>query len=356
MPGKTSASNLVPDFRVLVNGSNLPPEAAADLITLTVDEDIESPSMFALRLVNWDMRKLQVTWSDADLFAEGTELEIQMGYVDNLQTLIAGEITGLEPEFCSADIPTLVVRGYDRRHRLMRGCKTRSFKQMKDSDLASQIASAAGLSPKVQDSKVVLDYVLQHNQTDLEFLQQRARQIGYEVVVEKKLLYFQPQQHTKKETLTLSLDKNLLEFHPRSSMLTQVDQVEVRAWNPKEKKAISAKAASGQESTKMGGSASGPQASKKAFGQSSNISVEHQVFTQAEADQIALGCFNDMALAYLSGDGLCLGQADLRAGVVVKVDGLGKRFSGLYYVTAATHSYTPEQGYTTAFSVRRNAT
>lgn len=356
MPGKAPAQKLVPDFRVCVNGSRLPPEAAADLITLTVDEDAGVPSMFALRLVNWDMHKLQVTWSDADLFAEGNELEIQMGYVDHLQTLMVGEITGLEPEFCSADIPTLVVRGYDRRHRLMRGCKTRSFKQMKDSELASQIASDAGLTPNVKDSQVVLDYVLQHNQTDLEFLQQRARQIGYEVVVEKKQLYFQPQQNTKKETLTLSLDKNLLEFHPRSSMLTQVSQVEVRAWNQKEKKAITAKAASGQEVTKMGGATSGPQASKKAFGQASHVSVEYPVFTQAEADQIALGCFNDMALAYITGDGVCIGQADLRAGDVVKIEGLGKRFSGLYYVTATTHSYTPAQGYTTAFSVRRNAT
>jgi phage protein D len=39
---------------------------------------------------------------------------------------------------------------------------------------------------------------------------------------------------------------------------------------------------------------------------------------------------------------------------VVKLDGLGKRFSGPYYVTQASHVYDAAEGYTTRFTVRRN--
>jgi phage protein D len=63
-----------------------------------------------------------------------------------------------------------------------------------------------------------------------------------------------------------------------------------------------------------------------------------------------------MALTYVEGFGTCIGDPELRAGTLVEIEGLGKRFSGSYYVTSTEHSYKPSIGYRTAFSVRRNAT
>ena len=48
-------------------------------------------------------------------------------------------------------------------------------------------------------------------------------------------------------------------------------------------------------------------------------------------------------------------RTDLRPGKVIKIDRVGKRFSGQYYVTAVAHRYTPHRGYQTHFTVRRNA-
>jgi phage protein D len=285
----------------------------------------------------------------------GNEVEIQMGYVDNLQKLMVGEITGLEPEFSANEVPMLTVRGYDRRHRLLRGRKTRSFTQVKDSDIASQIAADAGLTAQVEGTAVTLDYVLQHNQSDLQFLRQRARRIGYEVVVEDKTLHFRPHQNAASEVLTLTWENDLIEFHPRLTTLEQVGQVAVRGWNPKDKEAVVAEAAAGSESSTMGGTTGGPSAADGAFGQSSYTSIDWPVFSQAEADKMAVGQFNNMALAYISGEGIVAGRTELRAGTVVKIEGLGDRFSGNYYVISATHMYTPRNGYRTAFSVRRNA-
>lgn len=356
MPAKGDTKDLVPDFRVRVNGRDLPIEAAADLTMVTVEEDVRAPSMFTLELLNGDTTGAEKPWSDDALFAEGGEVEIRMGYVDSLETVMMGEITGLEPEFAAGDPPMLIVRGYDRRHRLLRGRKTRSFVKMKDSDVASQIARDAGLKAKATGTRVALEYVLQHNQTDLEFLQERAGRIGYEVVVEDNTLHFRPHQHAKKAALTLSLDDGLLEFHPRTSTLMQVGKLEVRAWDPKKKAAITGQAAAGKETTQMGGGTTGPKAADKAFGRTSAATVDRPVSTPAEADQIALGQLDEMALAYVSGDGVSIGRTDLRAGTVVEIEGLGKRFSGPYYVTSTTHSCSPTEGYRTAFTVKRNAT
>jgi phage protein D len=346
----------VPTFRVRINGAAVPPAIVDDLIAVTVQEDLDAPGMFTLRLINWDMDKRAVTWADDERFAEGAKVEIQMGYGDQMQTLIAGEITGLEPEFSTDEIPTLTVRGYDRRHRLLRGRRTRSFTKLKDSDIAQRVISEQGLSAKVIDTGVMLEYVLQHNQTDMEFLQGRAQQIGYELTVDGEILLFRPRQHASPAVLTLRRDQDLLEFAPRLTTLAQVGQVTVRSWNPQAKSVLTAEAGAGSETTTMGGHTSGPRAANKAFGATSAASVTHPLFSKEEADKIAQGQLTEMALAYISGEGECIGRPDLRAGTVIKITGVGKRFSGLYYVTATRHTYTPERGYRTAFTVRRNAT
>lgn len=356
MTSGNETQELVPSFRVQVNGSDLPPQAVADIYAVTVYEDLEVPGMFTLQMVNWDMINRVITWSDDELFAEGNAVSIQMGYVDHLETVLVGEITGIEPEFSAGAMPMLTVRGHDRRHRLLRGRVTRSFSQMKDSDIASQIAGELGLTAEVEDTGVTLEYVLQHNQTNMEFLQERARRIGYELLVEDRTLFFRPLQHATGEVLTLARDGSLIEFFPRLSTLTQVSQVAVRGWDHREKVAIVGQAVSGDEGTQMGGTTSGPAVVDAAFGAAIAASVDQAIFSQAEADQIARGQFTAMALAYIDGEGTCIGQPDLRAGTVIKLEGLGQRFSGLYYVIATIHTYTPSRGYRTMFTVRRNAT
>jgi uncharacterized protein len=350
-----SDQRLVPTFRVNVNGTQLPEAAGADLLSVAVHEDVSAPGMFALRLINWDMFQLKMTWSDDDLFAVGSEVEVQMGYVDQLEPLIIGEITGLEPEFNAGEVPMLMVRGYDRRHRLLRGHKTRSFVQIKDSEIASQIASDLGLGADVTDTGVKLDYVLQHNQTDMDFLQERARRIGYEVAINNKKLLFRPFQNDASAALTLSRTGDLLEFYPRLTSVFQVSEVSVHGWNPKDKAVIVGQAAAGSETGAMG-SKSGPSEAKSAFGEAIASSADRPVFSAAEADKMAQGQLNAIALAYIDGEGVCIGRTDLRAGMVIEIDGLGRRFSGMYYVTTTTHSYLPSRGYRTAFTVRRNAT
>src|SRR5262249_47181180 len=158
-------------------------------------DDVGHPGAFMLQLGNWDDSKADMKWSDRDVFQAGKPVEIEMGYRDHLALMISGEITGFE---LSGDVdqpPVFTVRGYDRWHRLMRGRKTMTYTRMKESDIAGQIASNLGLTAEAEDTTQVLDYVLQHNQTDAEFLRSRARRIGYEVFVQQTKLVYRPRKH-----------------------------------------------------------------------------------------------------------------------------------------------------------------
>lgn len=343
-----------PGFALSVDGTPVPLAVALRVSRISVDEDAGLPGMFALELPGGSADD-ETAWIDGATFPLGAAVEIKMGYGDSLSSLIAAEITGLEPVFTRGGRPSLTVRGHDRRHRLLRGRKTRSFVQQKDSDIAAAIASEAGLTGQAEDSQVVHDYVLQANQTNMAFLQERAQRIGYEVVVEGKTLHFRPVQNAQGEILTLTPENDLLEFFPRLSTVGQADEIELRGWSPKDKKEIVGKAKSGDEVSTMGGSDSGAALAQSAFGAAAVLISDLPVLTQAEADQIALARFNRSVLDLVSGAGVCTGRTDMRPGQVIKIDGVGTRFSGQYYVSAARHRYTPNHAYRTHFVVRRNA-
>lgn len=346
--------SVVPAMSVLVNGSALPLAAQTDIRSLTVVEDLHALSMFTLVLYNWDLEKLEFTWSDSSFFGIGGQVRISLGYLDDLHEVMTGEITSLEPTFTADEPPTLTVRGYDYRHRLARNRKTQTFFRMKDSAIVSQVARSAGLRAVVEDTRNTLDYVVQHNQTDLEFLQRRAQLIGYEVYVREKVLYFRPPQHGRQAAATLRLGQDIIEFTPRLRTLDQVGEMTVRGWDVMKKDLIVGTA--GTTSTTMGGKSSGPARTKKTFGRSGAASVDVPVPSKARADQMARGRFDDMALTYIQGEVECAGRSQLHAGTVVDIEGAGETFSGAYYLTSVTHTLTGPEGYHTRLEVRRNAT
>jgi phage protein D len=79
------------------------------------------------------------------------------------------------------------------------------------------------------------------------------------------------------------------------------------------------------------------------------------VLNQAEAEQMARGGFNRAVLDLITADGTCVGRPDLRPGIVIKLDGIGTRFSGQYYIKATSHCYSSTSAYQTHFVAWRNA-
>lgn len=355
-PGRTARDTfdtLSPEFAVRINGEPWPNEARADMVELSVFDDVDAPGMLTITLAGWDALSMQPKWIDHPLFSLGAAIAIEFGYQDRRLTLLSGDITGLEPTFAQSRPPMVTVRGHDRRHRLTRSRRTRSFTNCKDSDIVSRIAGEVQLKPQVEDSGVQLPYVLQHNQTDLEFLIARARRIDFELAVQGDCLLFRRRAAGGTAELTLYREVELLEFRARLSTLGQVPALEVRGWDPARKDVIVGRASDAQA---MGDDATtGPAATKQAFSPADAARVNAPVQSQDEADAMAKQGFAGMALDYVRADGVCIGEPRLHAGMVIAIEGIGKRFSGRWYVTSVEHAFTPRKGFRTSFSARRNA-
>jgi len=344
-----------PRFKILAGGSELPIETELDVLDVKVSDYVEGAGTFTITFNNWSSSTQEFKKIGEDKLTEGTEVEVKVGFVDNLKSLIVGEITALEPQFSANESPTMKVFGYDRLHRFRRGRNTRSFVDMKDSEIAEKIARELQLRVDAEDTQITHQYVLQSNQSDIDFLLERARRIRYEVVVKDKTLFFRKAANNKSKIVSIEFGLTLTSFYPRLSTMRQVSEVIVQGWNHKTKEAIIGKAQQGDETSKMNGSKLGVAISESAFAAAKTFVVDKPVFSQGEATQIAKGLFNDMTVEFITGEGTAIGNTDIRAGEVVELLKLGQRFSGPYYVTSSTH-IIDRKGYSTRFTVARNAT
>jgi Bacteriophage probable baseplate hub protein len=344
-----------PSFKIFADGSELPLETALDVHEVKVSDYVEGAGAFTLAFNNWDAERQEFKSIGVSKLTEGTEVDVRAGFNDGVNSLMIGEVTSLEPEFTENQAPMMKVHGYDRLHRFRRGRKTRSFLEMKDSDIAQQIAGELQLGADAEDSQITHEYVLQSNQSDIDFLLERARRINYEVVVKDKTLFFRKAANDKSKVVSIEYGLTLKSFFPRLSTMKQVSEVVVQGWNHKTKEAIVGRAQQGDELSKMNGQKLGVAISESAFAAATNIVVDKPVFSQGEANQMAKGLFNEMTVDFITGEGSAIGNTDIRAGQVVELLKLGERFSGPYYVTSSTH-IIDRKGYVTRFTVARNAT
>lgn len=352
---------LVPTVGIKLNQQPLVSEMALWIVRVIVEDDLEFPSMFSLEMISKEDADGIFPWTDDERLVLGAAVEISMGYGDHRETLIVGEITALEPTFSISGAPTLTVRGYDKRHRLNAAPGTYTYTSNTDSEIAEQVCARVNVPIKATRSDVKHEHVFQADHTDLEFLRHRAKHIDYEVAVAYQLpgiddgtLLFRPNASGDKSAVRLSLSDDLLEFRPRLA-LVPMTAVQVLAWDVKQKLPIKASAKAGDEVSTMDGLKSAAQLASAVFGTLVERVVRAPVYSQAEADRLAFSRYNAAALDLIHGDGRIRGRTDVRAGAVIALADLGKRFSGEYYVTSATHSYSRHEGYITDFQVKRNA-
>lgn len=345
---------VVNQINIKVDGQPLPTGLMDVLVDVEVDTTLYLPSMFTLRFHDDDLE-----WIDSSTFGIGKSVAIDLADADvtrsqsgraTMQTVMKGEITGIESEFSEDTTVILIIRGYDKSHRLNRATKTEVYVNMKDSDIVNQLAGNAGLSATTDATSPVHEHVYQDNQTDLAFIHDRARRYGYEVLVDDTKLYFRKPEGDRGE-LTLKWGDTLRSFHPKVSAAGQIDKVTVKGWDDKQKKAITGQATSSKISPSISIGASGGAVAKSAFSAAEFVETRLPVVDQTEADKLAQAILDDVNADFVRADGVAFGNPGLVAGMKVKLENLGTKLSGTYMVTSAVHVYSATMGYDVHFTV-----
>jgi phage protein D len=339
----------VSGYKIIINKSEIPGDFLVNLIELTVQDDINLPSLFSIRFNIADFQKGDTRGIDLKNFMIGDSVKVLLGIDDHVE-IITGEITSLDFSFEKA--PVMEIRGYDKLHRLRFGTMRRSFKNMKDSDIASLIASEIDMTPEVESTQTSYPYIFQNNQSNYDFLLERAKRIGYEIMVNDNKFIFRKSKESESADITLEYGKDFQNFAIQIKTLTDGSNVELRGWDIKSKKEIASIVSKGNEKTKMKGKKSGFEITEKAFNSSTLAIVDNMIIDPEDAENMAKARYNVILKEFITGSGKCVGDPVIRAGKTLEIKGLGERINGTYYLISTIHSI--KNGiYNTSFKVRR---
>ncbi len=342
---------LLPQLYLTIGGNEVPGDLSEAIARVEVDMHLYLPDMFVIEVHDEGFR-----WIEHPLVRIGQQVEITGRPSEDEQRtstpLFKGEIVSIEAEYPESGVPTLVLRGYDLSHRLHRGRKVRSFTQMTDSDIAARIAQERGLGADVDSTRHVHEHLYQENLSDYEFLARRARALGFVFQVEERKLCFRKPASVALPPVELDYRSTLLDFRPRVTTSAQVSKLNVRGWDPAAKRAIVGEASSADYRTaQLGWERRGSQFASQAFGEADSAVSDEPVASQAEGEEFAVARLSHLWSADVHAEGEATGNAKIRAGTVVKVQGVGERFGGEYFVTHARHTFEGDGRYRTTFTV-----
>jgi len=339
-----------PNYQILVDGEDILSEHLIEVTNVTFEDLLEGADRFSFSINDPGVR-----WLDSELFEPGKVVEIKMGYVDELATMIVGEIISLRPNFPTDGGPQLEISGYDLSHQFTRVREHRSFEDMRDSEIVARIASEArhNLETQIEQTETVHPHAVQDRKADYEFIKELADRNFFEFFVKGRTLYFQKPKKDRGEIVTLKYGVSLLSFNPELNTANQVSEVTVRGWNPGTREEIVGRARRGSEEARERERRSGGDIVESQYGAVEERVLDRPVFTQQEADILARSILNRLSEGLIRGSAGCIGIPEIRAGENIKLEGLGNKFSRKYYIERTTHTIS-NSGYSTTFNIKEN--
>lgn len=377
----------VPLFEVRIEGVGLPRDVLRDVTEITYRDSLDDIDGFEVNVNNWDPNTNAFKYVGAETAADiagsskdaaryklfepcRKEVKVYMGYLGNLTLMLTGQFITMEPSFPSSGAPTLSVRGLNVLHKLRRKQFTTTWTDKKDSEIARSLNDMSDpdgggrrfpipirIDENAMSREEPIEYVIEDNLYDVDFLLQRARQRGYVVFVREdedgEYLYFGPSQ-TQTEPIPYELiwGQSIIDFRPTLTTANQVRSVTVKGWNRRTKEPITETVSLDDLQQQRNQDLYRLIESNACGDRREEIVVNEPIFTVNEARRRAEAILSDQTKVMVKASATTVGLPELRAGRKVKISGLGARFSGTYFVTASTHTIN-DSGYTTRFDARR---
>jgi len=371
----------VPEFRVDVDGTPIPAALRASITSLRWETALGAADRVEFALHNEDLR-----WLDERVIALDRELRLSLGYApDPLEQVFVGEIVSHAAAFPNARPPTLTVAAQDRMQRLQRDAKARWFSipipsygnvPLPDVAVAGIVSLEHGLVPIFEPVGAALSVILggaeamaaldgpgalqrlirkQEGESDYDFLTRLSLENGWELHIDHggplgghQLRFYSPLGHLKPD-VELAYGRSLLDFTPRLSKVGQIASVTAHVWISQTKTKVSVTVGWDWDRSQLTIDIS--PAFMGTRGGGSSVTVDEPV-TPSSAPRTILSKLLPRLNQRLTATASTVGDTRLAAGAVVKIEGVGVQFGGLYRVTSATHT-VDSSGYRTRFEARK---
>ena len=388
-----TAIRFAPEFGLTINGQQLPAALRASVTSVRYQDGTQAADRVEIGIANVDLRWLQqhikglgfqpfptgvsvgplhASVSPEGLFDIDNTLRLSLGYAPGpLEEVFKGDITGVQASFPSGGMPAMTIVAHDYLHRMTDGSYSRGFGPLPDALIAMILSAENLLIPLIDPTVVVassaiavVNYIFggsgrkQKGQSDLDLMKEIAAAYDADFWVDGDFFYFTrfiPKEYSPR--LTLRWGESLLDFSPKVSTVGQVAAAAMKFtlrelplsflvnvfWDF-DHETLGMRVVPGEAA-----------AFAKAIVGPTYTIVDQPIGSPADIVNSALVIARELRTKLnnrLTGSGNAVGDPRIRAGAVVRLDGLGPDFSGDYRVTSATHTIDAG-GYRTSFEVRK---
>ncbi|GAA1976254.1 VgrG-related protein [Kitasatospora viridis] len=342
---------------VEIEGAPLPDKLADQLQEGWVDASVNVPAAFQL-VFNDQGREITKDFPQLRIGAKA----VLYPYTDGNKgaALVTGEITALESESDTTS-KQLVVRGFDKAHRLLRTRRVAGYPNMTADEIVRTLAGKCGVPlGTVQSTSTIYELCTQPNVTDWDFLCRLARENDLYLFVDNLgLLQFTsllPASAAPPDTVPAAQSQFVLDFETtmlrsRATVTAagQVSEVDVRGWNVAAKRALTALTPTSGNPDVLPGTT--PDELVAVFGTARLTGTEVPFDTQAEVTKASKGLMEDITAGFAELEVVVVGNPELKPGRPVAVKGAGQPFEGRYTVTGTRHVFSGGTQYQTWVTV-----
>jgi phage protein D len=322
------------------------PDLAEQLDSLIIQLPWNGCASAELTVTNWGLREDSANpgWL-FNRIGLGTTVAVTFG--NPAITLFEGDITGLEEQYGQA-APGLTLLLQDRLHHMARRRQNRCHEDQNPDELLRRLAGEAGLEADIDVSGINADWH-QLNESDLAFALRLCQRFDIGLRLDRGALRAMPEEPDP-EPVTLSPGSGALRIRLLADLNHQYQSSAVTGYNPGTAEAIEATGDQPGQPTR-GTTALDTLAD---LGWDSHDTLPHPLaLSQSEADAYAAAGFRKQARRFLRGNIECMGEAGLKPGREVLLEGVTPRMAGLWQVGLCRHSFDNRSGFRTHARIQR---
>ncbi|CAN5774127.1 VgrG-related protein [soil metagenome] len=330
-------------FTLLVNGAPVGREIG--IVSIDVNKEVNKIPWAKIVIQDGDVASEDFEVSNQDTFKPGNEIEIQAGYHADEVPIFKGIIIKHGIKILRDQQSTLEIECKDVAIKTTAGKKNKYFYDSKDTDVIGEILDSYGIQNDItaDASDVTHKEVVQYYSTDWDFIVTRAEVGGKLVIPDDGTVKVGKPDCAQAPGALLQYGGNILELEAVMDSTYQYAGVSAAGWNY-----------ANQELSEQEGSA--PFLQEEGNISSSELS---DVLGLDTYKLLHSGNVNDQELRSWAGSQLLksklskirgrikfLGFADAKPGTLVELQGVGDRFNGMAFVSAARHSISDGNWYT----------
>ena len=309
---------------------------ALHVLSIVTHKEVNKVPSALIVITDGDPASQKFEVSDKADFEPGKEIEIKLGYQSSEETVFKGIVVKHSIKTRKKN-SVVMIECRDKTAKMTAACKSKYFKEVKDSDVMEELIDSYGLEKDIAATTVDHKQLVQYNTTDWDFILCRADVNGLFCIANDGKLKIAKPDFAAASVLTVQYGATIHELDAEIDARLQYKTVKGTMWNYTDQELLADVEADDPGVTEAGNIDGATLAN--VLGEDAFVLYHSGKIEEPELQQWVNAKMMKHRLAKIRGNVTVDGTAAVSPGQIIEINGIGERFEGNLFVTAVRQQY-----------------